>query len=109
MSRTLFAALTLLALSGAPACVVAGSGDGAITCSYYDDFLYYCTDTCTPTWDCESSYAYLSYRDQDRLDVCSDCLVANLDAGICADCSLPSYGVYSCYAFMEQLLGVSCW
>lgn len=43
------------------------------------------------------------------LDRCSDCLVYNLSAGFCADCSVPSQGVGSCHAFMESLLGVDCW
>jgi len=79
------------------------------TCATFDDFLYECTSTCSPTWDCELAYDDLYLSDQIALDECSDCLVANLNAGICADCAVPSEGVSSCQDFMEDLLGVSCW
>ena len=110
-STAFFIALGLMLAT--PACDVSSGGgggtDATITCSHFDSFLYDCTASCSPTWNCESNYASMSRTDQLTLDTCSDCLVGNLDAGLCGDCSVPNYGVSSCHAFMSSLLGVSCW
>lgn len=99
-------ALALGALVGG--CVIV-QDDTAITCGNFDTFLYYCTANCSPNWDCEAQLDSLDPYTQSDLDTCSDCLVANLDAGYCADCSIPAVGIYSCQGFMEDFLGVTCW
>jgi hypothetical protein len=102
--------LTLL-LGALGGCIIEDSDptapDRAITCGNFADFTASCTANCTVTWDCEAYYDTLSVDDQITLDDCSDCLYANLAAGVCADCH-DSY-VGSCQDFMEYLLGVDCW
>jgi len=108
--RSLKASLILVALAFAFAgchIEVTDGSDREITCQNFDDFLYECTSTCSPTWDCELAYDDMLVSDQIALDDCSDCLVDNLNAGVCADCTAP--GIGSCHTFMEDLLGVSCW
>ena len=83
--------------------------DRATTCGNFDEFTLDCTPECGVTWDCDLAYDDLDVLDQIALDTCSDCLVANLDAGICADCEVPEEGIDSCQFFMENLLGVDCW
>jgi hypothetical protein len=104
---------TILALAlGASGCIIEdssdpGPSDQEITCNHFADFTYNCTANCNVTWDCEASYSSLDLDSQLALDDCSDCLVANLNAGVCADC-IDTY-VGSCQDFMEYLLGVDCW
>lgn len=105
--KRIFALFSVLALAFSLSFVSGCTDDDAeITCANFDDFLYYCTDNCSPTWDCEANYDTLLVEDQMDLDDCSDCLVDNLDSGVCADCTIDGY---SCYDFMEDFLGVDCW
>lgn len=103
---TVFLMIVGLAGSG---CLLLDDSDAHVTCQNYDRFLYHCTDYCDVTWDCEREYRHLSYRDQVALDRCSDCLRRNVDSGTCWDCEVPEEGIYSCYRFMDSLLGVDCW
>lgn len=112
MNNRLLVVIAIALLSfGASGCIIEDSGpsapDRAITCGHFDDFLYDCTANCSPTWDCELQYDSLPIDDQIALDDCSDCLAANLAAGVCADCTAP--GIGSCQFFMEDFLGVDCW
>jgi len=110
-NRFLVAIVIGLLSFGAAGCLVVEADptapDRAITCGHFDDFLYDCTANCSPTWDCELQYDSLPVGDQIALDDCSDCLAANLAAGVCADCTAP--GIGSCQFFMEDFLGVDCW
>ena len=78
-----------------------------ITCNAFAEFNQSCTPNCDATWSCEGNYDSLPVEDQITLDDCSDCLVANLDNGVCADCHDAYVG--SCQVFLEDLLGVNCW
>lgn len=106
MNRVIVLCISL-ALTG---CIIEdsdGPSDRDITCNHFADFINACTANCSVTWDCEANYDSLYLEDQYALDDCSDCLVANLSSGVCADC-IDDY-VGSCQVFMEDLLGVDCW
>lgn len=111
MKSRLMQLLVLVCLVGLlPGCIIESSSpDRDITCANFDDFLRSCTSNCSPTWDCELNYDSLDIGTQITLDGCSDCLYDSLAGGTCADCSVPSEGVSSCWAFMEDFLGVDCW
>jgi hypothetical protein len=100
MGRLILLVAAVLTFGG---CIFESSDDGKLTCANFDKFLYDCTANCSPTWDCESNYYSLPVADQVDLDACSDCMAV----GQCADCSAP--GIPSCWAFMEDFLGVDCW
>jgi len=111
MIRTIaLSSVLVLALGTLTSCIIEDDPTGpdrTITCNHFADFIHDCTATCTVSWNCEASYDALPVADQIDLDDCSDCLEANLAAGVCADCT-DSYGD-SCQLFMEDFLGVDCW
>lgn len=111
MTRAIKTNLWILALLGClSGCIIEDrSSPPPTTCELFHDFLAACTANCDPTWDCEENYASLSPYDQDVLDACSDCLVANLDEGVCLDCAVPSDRISSCRGFMADFLGMACW
>ncbi len=91
-------------------CVVSdNSTDSIITCDNLDTFLTDCATDCNASWGCEDNYDSLDPATQDDLDSCSECLADSAASGVCADCSVPEYGIDSCLDFMDSFLQVDCW
>lgn len=80
-----------------------------MACAQYDALARDCLTGCAPTWDCYASFGELDELTQVGLESCADCLLENLDNGVCADCADSAAGVASCHAFFEQLLAEDCW
>jgi hypothetical protein len=111
LMKRIFAVIAVLGLGlGATAATGCVSEDSAITCDNLDGFMLECYGNCTGSWDCELYYEGLAVEDQLLLDDCSDCLMANLNDGLCDDCQIDDgYGsLYYCTDLLTNLLGVDC-